>query len=82
MTLVIDASVVVKWLVEEELVDEAAGLLGGSSPLHAPDLIVSEVTNAWTHPGKVEAPYTVCIASASNLTGLVKSSVECRRTGL
>ena len=36
----------------------------------------------WTHPGKVEAPYTVCIASASNLTGLVKSSVECRRTGL
>ena len=36
----------------------------------------------WTHPGKVEAPYTVCIASASNLTGLVKSGVECRRTGL
>ena len=36
----------------------------------------------WTHPGKVEASYTVCIASASNLTGLVKSSVECRRTGL
>ena len=36
----------------------------------------------WAHPGKVEAPYTVCIASASNLTGLVKSSVECRRTGL
>ena len=36
----------------------------------------------WTHPGKVEAPYTVCIASASNLTGLLKSSVECRRTGL
>ena len=30
----------------------------------------------WTHPGKVEAPYTVCIASASNLTGLVKSSVD------
>ncbi len=40
------------------------------------------VFDQWTHPGKVEAPYTVCIASASNLTGLVKSSVECRRTGL
>ena len=40
------------------------------------------LTALWTHPGKVEAPYTVCIASASNLTGLVKSSVECRRTGL
>ena len=38
--------------------------------------------SVWTHPGKVEAPYTVCIASVSNLTGLVKSSVECRRTGL
>ncbi len=37
---------------------------------------------SWTHPGKVEAPYTVCIASASNLTGLVKSRVESRRTGL
>ncbi len=46
MTLVIDASVVVKWLVEEELADEAASLLDGSSHLHAPDLIVSEVTNA------------------------------------
>ena len=42
----------------------------------------TEQTLDWTHPGKVEAPYTVCIASASNLTGLVKSSVECRRTGL
>ena len=45
-------------------------------------LTVGTVMERWTHPGKVEAPYTVCIASASNLTGLVKSSVECRRTGL
>ena len=43
---------------------------------------ILEMNANWTHPGKVEAPYTVCIASASNLTGLVKSSVECRRTGL
>ena len=42
----------------------------------------SSVSTYWTHPGKVEAPYTVCIAFASNLTGLVKSSVECRRIGL
>ena len=41
-----------------------------------------DLAAGWTHPGKVEAPYTVCIASASNLTGLLKSSVECRRTGL
>jgi len=36
----------------------------------------------WTHRGNVEASYTVCIASASNLTGLVKANVECRRSGL
>jgi len=36
----------------------------------------------WTHPGNVEASYAVCIASASNLTGLVNASVECRRSGL
>ena len=36
----------------------------------------------WTQPGKVEASYSVCIASASNLTGLVNASVECRRSGL
>ena len=47
---------------------------------HLDDAALRDV--GWTHPGKVEAPYTVCIASASNLTGLVKSSVECRRTGL
>ena len=35
----------------------------------------------WTHPGKVEAPYTVCIASASNLTGLVKSSAHSDESG-
>ena len=63
--------------------------LPGDSKLAAQYLLLYELSipfggdlNDWTHPGKVEAPYTVCIASASNLTGLVKSSVECRRTGL
>ncbi len=46
MTLVVDASVVVKWFVEEELADEAAKLLLGQTPLYAPDLIVSEITNS------------------------------------
>ena len=54
------------------------GYAGGGGCLH----YISGDVRLWTHPGKVEAPYTVCIASASNLTGLVKSSVECRRTGL
>ncbi len=57
---------------------------GGEPGLSDPPLDHAALTvdQFWTHPGKVEAPYTVCIASASNLTGLVKSSVECRRTGL
>ena len=46
MTLVVDASVAVKWFVEEDLADEAASLLRGSTPLHAPDLLVAEMTNA------------------------------------
>ena len=65
--------------------DELAQALRlGKDARLANDVIEAMTTNEsfWTHPGKVEAPYTVCIASASNLTGLVKSSVECRRTGL
>ncbi len=46
MTLVIDASVAVKWFVEEDLADEAASLLRWPTQLHAPDLIVAEATNA------------------------------------
>ena len=47
-----------------------------------PPVLREHLIGNWTHPGKVEAPYTVCIAFASNSTGLVKSSVECRRIGL
>ena len=49
MTLVVDASVVVKWFVEEDLADEAETLASRPGPLYAPDLVVSEVTNvAWS----------------------------------
>jgi predicted nucleic acid-binding protein len=46
MTLVIDASVAVKWFVEEDLADQAASLLRRPIPLYAPDLIVAEATSA------------------------------------
>lgn len=46
MTLVVDASVAIKWFVAEDLADEAAALLHRPPPLYAPDLIVCEVTNA------------------------------------
>ena len=43
---VVDASVLVKWLVEEEFSTEAATLLGGGFSLVAPALIFAEATNA------------------------------------
>ena len=46
MRLVVDASVAVKWLVEEEGSKSAKRLLDGDYDLHAPRLIVSEVANA------------------------------------
>ena len=46
MTLVVDASVAMKWFVSEEGSTEAATLLAGLDALIAPDLIVAEVVNA------------------------------------
>jgi len=43
---VVDASVVVKWLVSEELSDAAADLLGDGSTFVAPALVFAEATNA------------------------------------
>lgn len=43
---VVDASVAVKWLVDEPLSDEAAKLLEEGLLLAAPELIYAEVANA------------------------------------
>lgn len=43
---VVDASVVVKWLVSEEFSEEAAGILTGEATLVAPALVFAEATNA------------------------------------
>ena len=49
MRWVVDASVAVKWLVEEEQSELAQHLLEDVHDLHAPRLIVSEISNAlWT----------------------------------
>jgi predicted nucleic acid-binding protein len=48
LNLIIDASVLVKWFVDEPGADRAAALRGGE--LAAPDLILVEVGNAlWKH---------------------------------
>ena len=52
MRLVVDASVAVKWLVEEEGSASAERLLEGDHDLHAPRLMVPEIANAlWRKAG-------------------------------
>lgn len=46
MTVVVDASVALKWFVSEDDSEFALGLLGSSEVLIAPDLVVAEVSNA------------------------------------
>lgn len=46
MRLVVDASIAVKWLVEEEQSELAERLFGSAHDLHAPRLMASEVSNA------------------------------------
>jgi len=43
---VVDASVAVKWLVDEPLSAQAAKLLDDDLPLAAPELIYAEAANA------------------------------------
>jgi predicted nucleic acid-binding protein len=46
MTLVVDASVALKWFVGEDGSDRAVELLNSGEPLIAPDLVLAEVCNA------------------------------------
>ena len=48
MSLVVDASVVIKWFIDEPLHENARQLLTEREVLHAPDLLIPEVGNiAW-----------------------------------
>jgi predicted nucleic acid-binding protein len=46
MTLVVDASVALKWFAQEDGTDRALALLERGEPIVAPDLILAEVCNA------------------------------------
>jgi predicted nucleic acid-binding protein len=46
MTLVIDASVALKWYLDEPLAEKARAILASDEPLVAPDILISEVGNA------------------------------------
>jgi predicted nucleic acid-binding protein len=45
MKLIVDASIVIKWFVMENLHDEARQLIVQGHSLHAPDFIVVEIAN-------------------------------------
>ncbi len=67
MRLVVDASVAVKWLVEEEYSGAADRLLEGSHELFAPRLMASEVGNAlWrkVRMGEIERSRAGVLAAA------------------
>ena len=67
MNLVIDASVAIKWFVEEDLSEKALRLFDRREPFCAPDLIVPEVTNiAWkkTIRGEIAEEQALEIAKA------------------
>lgn len=67
MRLVVDASVAVKWLVEEEYSDDAERLLEQDHELHAPRLLTSEVGNAlWrkVRTGELELSRAGTLAAA------------------
>lgn len=46
MTLIVDASVALKWFIEEAGSEAATGLLETGEPLMAPELLLAEVANA------------------------------------
>ena len=46
MTIVVDASVAVKWVIPEALSDQAESLRGRADHLLAPDLLLPEAANA------------------------------------
>ena len=46
MTIVVDASVAVKWVIPEVLSDQAESLRGRAARLLAPDLLLPEAANA------------------------------------
>lgn len=67
MTFVVDASVVVKWYIEEPGHDVARAILAGAEPLIAPDLLLTEVANAlWrkTRLEELDAGHAVQILAA------------------
>ena len=72
MTFVVDASVAIKWFVQENLHEAAKDLLENGEDFQAPDLIVAEVANvAWKKARRGEIMETQATAIVSALRGYI-----------
>ncbi|MFQ5959015.1 MAG: type II toxin-antitoxin system VapC family toxin [Alphaproteobacteria bacterium] len=80
MSVVVDASVAIKWFVREPLQEAAFALARQEETLLAPDLLIAEVTNAaWKKVarGEIDPPqaYTIAAAIGRNGPRLYSSAV-------
>ena len=70
MVFIVDASIAMKWFVEETLSREAISLTGLGVPLYAPDLFLSEVANAawaFAERGEISQEHAQVIVDATTL---------------
>ena len=84
MSLVVDASVALRWFIEAPGSDAAIPLLGGAEPLIGPDLVIPElVTAAWklVQAGEITPEHGERIASAapSSFAALIGAPVLASR---
>ena len=79
MTLVVDASVAVRWLFDMDGVAQADALLQSGEPLIAPDLVFSEVTNAaWKMTALADLPRETATEAVLKSSDFFQEIVACR----
>ncbi len=84
MTLVVDASVAVKWFVQEPLRDEARNLIQGNDSLCAPDILFAEIANVgWRLVTRGDVGRDLALGMVTQVgdpfSRIVSSSLLCER---
>ena len=67
MVMIVDASVAFKWFVPEVDSDHALALFETTEPLYAPDLVLTEVSNAmWARLRRVDGDHGQAVKAAAS----------------
>jgi predicted nucleic acid-binding protein len=67
MAMIVDASVAFKWFVPEPDSDRALALFETTEPLYAPDLVLTEVSNAmWARLRKIDGDHGSVVKAAAS----------------